>query len=110
MKTHQPILISSITALSDLTANRFIGFDGNPCAAGAKAFGVAEMDAAAGEQATSNSLGIILVEAGAAIAAGAEVEADADARAVTIDTGISNGWSLDAATSAGDVIRIIRGI
>lgn len=110
MKTQQPILTTSITAASDLAPNRFIGFDGDPCAAGAKAIGVAEMEAAAGEQATSNTLGIILVEAGGAIAAGAEVEADADARAVTIDTGVSNGYAIDAAVAAGDIIRIVRGI
>lgn len=110
MKTYQPILTTSITAAADLTINRFIGFDGNPCAAGAKAIGVAELEAAAGEQATANSLGVILVEAGGAIAPGDEVESDATARAVTLTSGKSNGFALDIALIAGDVIRILRGV
>ncbi|ANJ66055.1 DUF2190 domain-containing protein [Halothiobacillus diazotrophicus] len=110
MKTYQPILTTSITAAADLTINRFIGFDGNPCAAGAKAIGVAELDAAAGEQATANSLGVILVEAGAAITVGDPVEADANACAIPLSAGANNGHALDAAAAAGDVIRILRGI
>lgn len=110
MLTHNPILVLSVTAAADLTQNRFIGLDGDVCGAGAKALGVAEMDAAAGEQATANVQGCILIEAGGAIAAGAEVESNASGQAITQSSGTGNGYALDAATSAGDVIRIIRGI
>ena len=42
MKTEQPILITSTTAAADLSnkKNLFIGFDGNVCSNGAKAFGI----------------------------------------------------------------------
>ena len=70
----------------------------------------AETAADIGEQAPVNTHGILLVEAGAAIAAGAEVESDANGKAITKAAGISNGFALDAAAAAGDVIRIVRGI
>ena len=110
MKGQNVILTASILALAALTRQRFIALDGNPCAAGAKAFGVAEVSTDAGNMAPGNVLGVILVEAGGAIAAGAEVQSDANAKAVTKAAGVSNGYALDAATADGDVIRIVRGI
>lgn len=110
MKTHHPILTASITAAADLAVHIFVGFDGGVCGAGARAFGATETAADAGEQASANVLGIVLVTAGAAVAAGAEVESDASGHAVTLAAGVSNGVALDAATTPGDVIRIVRGI
>lgn len=110
MKTHSPIFVMSVTAAADLIQNRFIGLDGDVCGAGEKALGTADMDAAAGEQATANVLGCILVEAGGAIAAQSEVESNANGQAITKSSGIGNGFALDAASAAGDVIRIVRGI
>lgn len=110
MKTHQPILVMSITAAAAIAQRRFIGLDGDLCGAGEKALGVTEYAVDAGEQASANVNGCILVEAGAAVLAGAEVESDADGLAITLSTGVSNGFALDAAAAAGDVIRIVRGI
>lgn len=110
MKTAQPILITSILAAAALTRLRFVGLVGNVAAAGAKALGIAEVDAAQGEQASVSTHGILLVTAGAAIAAGAEVEVGAAGKAVTKAAGISNGYALDTAAADGDVIRIVRGI
>ena len=110
MKTHQPILVMSITAAAAIAQRRFVGLDGDLCAAGAKALGVSEFAVESGEQDTTNVLGCILVEAGAAVAAGVEVESDATGRAITRASGTGNGYSLDAATAPGDVIRIVRGI
>lgn len=110
MKGQNVILTASILALAALTRQRFIALDGNPCAAGAKAFGVAEVSTDAGNMAAGNVLGVILVEAGGAIAAGAEVQSDASGKAITKAAGVSNGYALDAATADGDIIRIVRGI
>ncbi len=110
MKTQSPLLILSMAAMAAQTVNRFVGLDGGVCAAGAKAAGVAQFDADATEQVGVASHGLLLVEAGAAIAAGDEVESDATGRAITKTTGASNGYALDAAAAAGDVIRILRGI
>ncbi|RQY11163.1 capsid cement protein [Burkholderia stagnalis] len=110
MKTHHPILTTSITATAGLNRFQFVGFDGGVCAAGEKALGVAETSADVGEQASVNLLGTILVMAGAPIDLKAEVEVDAAGQAIPKATGKSNGYALDAATAAGDVIRILRGI
>ena len=74
MKTQQVLLTASVLALVALTGRRFVGFDGNVCAAGAKALGVVDADTDADNMAPANVLGVILVEAGAAITAGAEVQ------------------------------------
>ena len=110
MKTQQVILTTSVIAVADLTRRRFVGFNGGVCAAGAKALGVTEADTEADNMAPANVMGVILVEAGAAIAAGAEVQSDAAGRAITKAAGVANGIAWDAATAAGDLIRIVRGI
>ena len=110
MKTQNVILIVSVLAAIDLSARRFVGFDGNICSAGAKALGVVETDTAADTPAPANVSGVILVEAGAPIVAGAEVQADATGRAIPKAAGVSNGIAWDTATTAGDLIRIVRGI
>lgn len=110
MKTHSPILTLSMTAVAALTINRMVGLDGDVCAAGAKAAGMAQVNADAGEQTPVAALGVILVEAGAAITAGSEIESDASGRAIAKTTGLGNGHAMDAALAAGDVIRVLRGI
>lgn len=110
-KTFHPVLTVSITAVADLAhERRFVGFDGDTCAAGAKALGTLAATTDAGEQAPVDALGVILVEAGAAIALGSQVEADANGCAVVLAAGAPNGWAMDEATAAGEIIRIARGI
>ena len=110
MKTQQVILTTSVVAIANQTRRRFVGFDGNVCAAGVKALGVVEADTESGGVAPANVQGVILVEAGVAIAVGAEVQFDATGRAITKAAGVANGTAWDAAIAAGDVIRIVRGI
>ena len=110
MKTQQILLTTSVLAIAALGRSRLVGFDGGVCAAGAKALGACEASTSVGEQAPVNMAGALLVEAGGPIAAGAEVESDATGRAVAKTTGVSNGWAMDAATAAGDLIRVARGI
>ncbi len=110
MKTQQPILTTSIAAAADLTKARFVGFNGNVCAAGAKALGIAETDTGSGRQAPVNVLGILHIESGGAIAVGADVESNASGQAITKTAGVSNGTALDAASAQGEIIRIARGV
>ena len=72
MKAQNVILVASVLAIADLSARRFVGFNGGVCADGAKALGVTEADTEADNMAPANVMGVILVEAGAAIAAGAD--------------------------------------
>ncbi|EBH6353173.1 DUF2190 family protein [Salmonella enterica] len=115
--TQQVILTTTVTASAALTQQRFVGADNAPCKVGAVALGVAEVDAAAGDVTPVNVLGIVAVEAGAAIARGQNVQSDANACAVPqvpaageTPAGISAGIALDEALAEGDVIRILRGV
>ncbi len=110
MKAQQVVLTTSVIAAVDLVARRFVGLDGNLPADGAKVLGTVEADTAAGNVAPTNVLGIMVVEAAAAVAAGAEVQTNAEGRAVPKAAGASNGIALDVAAGAGDLIRIVRGI
>ncbi|KDF49425.1 hypothetical protein AE07_00808 [Enterobacter cloacae BWH 43] len=115
--TQQVILTTTVTASAALTQQRFVGADNAPCKAGAVALGVAEVDAAVGDVTPVNVLGIVAVEAGAAVAKGQNVQSDANACAVPLvpaagetPAGISAGIALDEALAEGDVIRILRGV
>ena len=110
MKTEKILLAVTIAAAAALTRFRFVDFAGNVASAGERALGVPSTDFDTGEQASVATHGEILVEAGAAIAAGAEVESDANGKAITKAAGVVNGVAWDAAAAAGDVIRIVRGI
>lgn len=109
-KTYTPILIDSVKIAANLQQHRFIGFDGNYCAAGAKALGVVDVSTSKGEYAPVAVLGTLLVEAGGTVAVGDAVASDAYGRAVKVaESAIANGYALDAGT-LGQEIRIIRGI
>lgn len=108
MKTEKILLAVTIAAAAALTRFRFVDFTGNVASAGERPLGVATTDFDTGEQASVATHGEILVEAGAAIAAGAEVESDASGRAVTKTTGVAFGVARDAAAAAGDIIRVLR--
>jgi predicted RecA/RadA family phage recombinase len=108
MKTEKILLAVTLPAATALSRFRFVDYSGNVASAGERALGVAVTDFDAGEQASVATHGEILVEAGAAIAAGAEVESDASGRAVTKASGVAFGVARDAAVAAGDIIRVLR--
>jgi hypothetical protein len=136
MKTYKTALTDSITAAVDLVKHRFIGFDGNYCGADAKALGVSETDTKAGQQCPVIVYGIALVEAGGAISKGQAVKSDANGKAVaatnfsvSVPAGATtvtsdaaqpdlveaggvlpeavNGYALDDAAGAGEIIRVV---
>ncbi len=107
MKTEQPILITSITAKVDLAKNLFVAFDGDICGNAAKALGVCNAETDLGEQAPVTSKGIALVLSGNTITQGDKIQSDANGKAITYVTGDANGFALDAATGADELIRVI---
>ena len=54
--------------------------------------------------------GYATVEYGGPVTRGAPLTSDASGRAIPKAAGISNGYALDAASAAGELIRIVRGI
>ena len=106
MKTEQPILITSVTAVANTAKNLFINFTGAICAANIKALGVSADDTLLGEQLPVTAKGIAIVKAGDNIAQGAKISSDASGQAVTYTTGDYNGYALDPA-EAGELVRVL---
>lgn len=75
------------------------------CGAGVKAFGVASMDAAAdGDKILVYTGDLVLpVTAGGTVTAGQQVESDSTGRAITLNTGVSNGIAVSSATVGNTV-------
>jgi len=105
--TEKPLLIETLPGAAS-AKNRFlfVGFDGALPAAGAKALGVENVEAAIGESRAVMVEGIAIVRAGAAVLVGAKVTGDASGRAVTATTEVVNGYALSAAAAADDLIRV----
>lgn len=108
MKTEKILLAVTVAAAAALPRFRFADYSGNVASAGERVLGVPTTNFSAFDQASVATHGEILVEAGAAIAAGVEVESDANGRAVTKTTGIGFGVARDAAGAAGEIIRVLR--
>jgi len=107
-KTANPVLAISVDATEDLTAHRFVGFSGGVCDFDAKALGVVDLNWVSGDKVAVTVLGVMPVEAGEAIDIGAEVASDGTGKAVnaTLDSKV-NAYALEAATAAGDFIRVL---
>lgn len=109
-KLYKPQLTDSIKAAVNIEKQRFIGFDGNYCANNAKALGVSDVETEAGQFTPVALTGILLVKTAGAITKGSKVASNVNGFAVVHITGEINGYALDDATAAGDIIRIARGI
>lgn len=98
MLTEQLNLITSFLSPVDhsLDKYKFIGFDGNLCAANAKALGILNDSALLGDQAPIAVSGIALVLSGGVITPGSAVVSDAAGKAVV-------ATSFSASTPAGAV-------
>lgn len=107
----QKTSIFSMTAIATaaVLANRFVGMlTGAPCAAGAKAQGVAQYAAAAGEAFAVDVLGTSIVDSGAAVGAGVAVKSDASGRAIAQGgTGEILGYTVTAATAADQKLEVL---
>lgn len=113
-----PTLLKSFTAGAAITAFRLVKLSAAETvvlstAADDRFIGVAnEVAAASGERQDVVLDGIAFVEAGAAVALGAYISSDASGRGITAGpaAGVNNriiGLALDAASAAGDVIRVL---
>lgn len=108
MKTEQILLATTVLAAAALTRQRFVNFAGDTANATDAALGVANANYDPGEQAGVSTHGLVLVEAGAAVAAGAQVQSDATGRAITLAAGVAAGRAVDAAMAEGEFIRVLR--
>lgn len=103
-----PLLTNSVLLTGTVAEHRLVTFAGVYPAAGARAYGVTPDGGGSGDTAAVKVLGNILVESGAAIAAGVDVEADATGRVITRVAGVIIGFATNAAAAAGDPVVIVR--
>ncbi len=102
----------TVKAAAAVTKYRFIGYNGQHCAANAAAIGVSYFDAATGDPITVYGAGnIVPLEASAAFVAGALLASDAAGKGITATlsdlTHTVNAMALQAATAAGDIVSVL---
>jgi hypothetical protein len=109
MLTEQPVLITSIkcTEVGGITKNRFISFNGAFGSEGQKSLGVVNADTNADEMTPVTVKGIAIVQSGGPISIGRALQAFDDGTAVQQDSGPLEGYAMDAAASAYQLIRIL---
>jgi len=104
-----PNLRFSLPAGEDIARRRFVSVnsssEGVIATTAGSAIGVSMDDAADGEV-LDIADGIVVVEAGGAIAAGADVEVGANGKAVAKTTGIGVGVAITGATGAGQLVAV----
>ena len=104
-----PIFKMTVIATAAITGHRFLGMlTGAHCAANAKAQGVSNFDAAAGDAVAVTVHGTEKVESGAAVNAGVAVKSDATGRAIAqAGAGEITGYAVTPATAAGQLIEVL---
>jgi hypothetical protein len=109
MLTEQPILITSIkcTEPGGIIRNRFISFQGAFGAEGTKTLGVVNADTNVGEMTPVTVKGIAIVQTAYAISVGQAIQVFDDGTAAPHTTGPIEGYALDAASGAYQLIRIL---
>ena len=105
-----PMLRFSALSSEAVARRRFVKLDSNGKAlqtgAGEAAIGVSGTDSTAADQVLDILDGIVIVEAGAAVAIGVAVQSDALGRATTRTNGVALGIALTASAAAGEMISV----
>ena len=109
MLTEQPILITSIkcTKVGGIIKNRFINFQGGFGTSDRKSLGVVNADTDQNEMTPVTVKGIAIVLSGGAITIGQPLQSFDDGTAVSQEAGPLEGYSLDTASGANELIRIL---
>jgi hypothetical protein len=102
------VLTLTVAATGTLVANRFVTKAGAQTGADGYAIGVCRTAASSGDKVAVDALGVVAVEAGAAVSAGDTLKADSSGRGITWATsGAKIGIALEAAGAAGDLISVL---
>lgn len=113
--TQSVCLAVSIPAATPLTQFLLVGLDGGLCAEAKPALGVAEVDADKDEMATVNTMGVMVVTAGAPVAIGDVLQCDDKGRVIPRGPVVNNalpasvGHAMSVADGEGQLIRMLRG-
>ena len=109
MLTEQPILITSIQCkeTGGIIKGRFIDFQGSFGSEGTKSLGVVNADTNVGEMTPVTVKGIAIVQTAYPITVGQAIQSFDDGTAAPLDAGPIEGYALDAASGAYQLIRIL---
>ena len=108
MSQNTSLLALAVTLTSAATACRFVTPLGAQAGADANTLGVTRSTGAVAEKVTVDVLGTVIVESGAAVAAGTTVKSDSTGRAIAwVTSGAKVGLALEAATAAGQWIEVL---
>ena len=113
MNTEQPGVIISITAAAAISKNQCVMMNGYPSEAGGFALlGIAAADTDVGEECPVAVSGVVLAISGTALTQGLYVQCGDDGRVLEctlfdeLAAGYAVGHVLDAASAAGELVRI----
>lgn len=105
MDTEIPILRTTVTLTAARGKHRFVDEDGGKPTAGQAALGPCYVEGKVGERVAVTVLGIVPVQAKAAVASGAALMVDADGYVLTQTSGkVIVARAMQAATAKDDVI------
>lgn len=107
MKTEQPILITTITAKESFPKGRCIGANGYMSVEGDKPLGISHLSADFNELIPLIVQGIALVAIDRAVTVGEKLQVMDDGYATPYNAGEILGYSLDAGSNYGDLIRVL---
>ncbi len=107
MKTEQPILITTITAKDKFEKGILIFSNGYIATEGSKPLGVSQTSAEANDLIPLTVQGIALVQIAFPVAVGEKLQAMDDGYAAPYSGGEIVGYSLDAASNTGDLVRVL---
>ena len=105
--TKQVVLVTTVKTTGKIVANRFVSFAGKQATATDKVLGATPYDADINEILAVDTIGTVVVEAGA-LAVGDEVSPDAQGCAVkTAGSAKAVGIARSAAAGAGELIQVL---
>ena len=107
MKTEQPILVTTITAKDKFSKGILVFSNGYLATEGSKPLGVSQTSAEANDLIPLTVQGIALVAIDRAVTVGEKLQAMDDGYATPYGAGEIVGYSLDAGSNAGDLVRVL---
>lgn len=102
-----PIFTTSVAATAALTTGRAVSYTGTVPNAGATALGIAETDAAIGEQVAVSVHGTAIAEAGGAFVVGDQLQVGTGGKLVLQTTGTVVARAMQAAAADGDLVEVL---
>ena len=107
MKTEQPILVTTVTAKDKFGKGILVFSNGYLATEGSKPLGVSQTSAEANDLIPLTVQGIALVQIALPVTVGEKLQAIDDGYVAPYSGGEIVGYSLDAGSNTGDLVRVL---